>query len=88
MDITQTIDLAEWWKLLEQYYADYGEMVRRSARRITGNDYDAEDVAQTIFMRLLHRETCEGIGENPGGYEPPCFLGARVHKSLLRYHKL
>ena len=43
-------------------------MVRRSARRITGNDYDAEDVAQTILMRLLHCETFEGIGENPGGY--------------------
>jgi RNA polymerase sigma factor (sigma-70 family) len=85
MDITQTIDLAGWWKLVEQYYADHGEMVRRSARRITGNDYDAEDVAQTIFMRLLHRETCEGIGENPGGYLRRSAMRESI--SLLRARK-
>ena len=94
MDNTKTIHLAEWWKLLEQYYSDYGEMVRLSARRITGNDYDAEDVAQTIFMRLLHRETFEGIGENPGGYlrraamrESITLLRARKRRQMGRIPK-
>jgi RNA polymerase sigma factor (sigma-70 family) len=85
MDITQTTDVAEWWKLVEQYCVDYGELVRRSARRITGNDYDADDVAQTIFMRLLHRETFEGIGGNPGGYLQRAAMRESI--SLLRARK-
>jgi RNA polymerase sigma factor (sigma-70 family) len=60
--------LQDWWQLIEQYCVEHGVMVQRSARRWTGNDYDAEDVAQTVFVRLLHREPFEGIRENPGGY--------------------
>jgi RNA polymerase sigma-70 factor (ECF subfamily) len=62
------MDLAAWWKLIEQYCIDHGEMVRRSARRFTGNDDDVEDVAQTVFLRLFEREPFEAIRENPGGY--------------------
>ena len=66
--ITEAMDLAEWWQLIEQYWVDHGEKVRESARRITGTDEDAEDVVQTIFLRLLHREPFDGIRENPAGY--------------------
>ena len=83
--ITQTMELAEWWKLVEQYCVDHGEMVQRSARRVTGNDYDAEDVAQTVFVRLLHREPFEGIRENPGGYLRRAAMNESI--SLLRARK-
>jgi RNA polymerase sigma-70 factor (ECF subfamily) len=72
METTQAIkpamDLAEWWKLIEQYCVEHGEKLRESAKRITGSEEDAEDVAQTVFLRLLHREPFDGIRENPAGY--------------------
>ncbi|HEY2382859.1 MAG TPA: sigma-70 family RNA polymerase sigma factor [Terriglobia bacterium] len=92
--VTQTMELADWWKLIEQYCVDHGEMVQRSARRVTGNDYDAEDVAQTVFVRLLHREPFEGIRDNPGGYlrrsamrESISLLRARRRKQADRIPK-
>jgi RNA polymerase sigma factor (sigma-70 family) len=75
----------EWWKLIEQYCVDHGPMVQRSARRLTGNDYDAEDVAQTVFLRLLHRQPFEGIRENPGGYLRRAAMRESI--SLLRSRK-
>jgi RNA polymerase sigma-70 factor (ECF subfamily) len=42
-------------------------MVFRTAHRITGNAEDAEDVLQTVFLRLLRRESMEGI-DNPESY--------------------
>lgn len=41
-------------------------MVFRTAFRVTGNASDAEDVMQTVFMRLMKRET--GSVENPESY--------------------
>jgi RNA polymerase sigma-70 factor (ECF subfamily) len=42
-------------------------MVFRTAYRITGNSADAEDVLQTVFLRLLrHRSVAEGIENTEG----------------------
>jgi RNA polymerase sigma-70 factor (ECF subfamily) len=41
---------------IEQVFADHREMVFRAAYRVTGNSSDAEDVLQTVFLRLLHSE--------------------------------
>lgn len=41
-------------------------MVFRTAFRVTGNASDAEDVMQTVFLRLMKRET--GSVENPDSY--------------------
>jgi RNA polymerase sigma-70 factor (ECF subfamily) len=40
---------------LEQSFRDHHQAVFRSAHRITGNPTDAEDVLQTVFVRLLRR---------------------------------
>jgi len=37
----------------EQLYARFWESVYRTARRITGDAADAEDILQTVFLRLL-----------------------------------
>jgi len=37
----------------DELYQQYAEIVYRTARRITGNPADAEDVLQTVFLRLL-----------------------------------
>ena len=42
---------AEFTQLFEQHYA----AVYRTALRITGNPADAEDVLQTVFLRVLNR---------------------------------
>ncbi len=39
----------------EDLYEQHSETVYRTARRITGNEADAEDVLQTVFMRVLSR---------------------------------
>lgn len=38
---------------VERLFADHKELVFRAAYRITGNSSDAEDVLQTVFLRLL-----------------------------------
>ncbi|HEX2255029.1 MAG TPA: RNA polymerase sigma factor [Thermoanaerobaculia bacterium] len=45
----QTLDL-------EALFREHHERVFRAAYRVTGNASDAEDVLQTVFMRLLRRE--------------------------------
>jgi RNA polymerase sigma factor (sigma-70 family) len=38
----------------EKLYEQYSETVYRTARRITGSPADAEDVLQTVFLRVLN----------------------------------
>jgi RNA polymerase sigma-70 factor (ECF subfamily) len=45
---------------------------------ITGSPEDAEDVLQTIFLRLMRRSVAPDIRQNPKGY----FYRAAVHLSL------
>jgi RNA polymerase sigma-70 factor, ECF subfamily len=42
---------------LEQAFVAHKDLVFRAAYRITGNAGDAEDVLQTVFLRLLKQET-------------------------------
>ena len=37
----------------DDFYEQYSALVYRTARRITGNPADAEDVLQTVFLRVL-----------------------------------
>jgi RNA polymerase sigma-70 factor (ECF subfamily) len=41
---------------IEKAFLEHHEMVYRAAFRITGNASDAEDVLQTLFLRLIRRE--------------------------------
>jgi RNA polymerase sigma-70 factor (ECF subfamily) len=42
----------------ERLYREHAPFVFRTALRITRNAEEAEDVVQTIFLRLLRRESC------------------------------
>ena len=46
---------------LEELFRDHHEAVYRAAYRITGSATDAEDVLQTVFLRLLRRENEVGV---------------------------
>ncbi len=52
----------------QDLYQRYSETVYRAALRVTGNTADAEDVLQTVFMRLLHREALFDSGWAPEAY--------------------
>lgn len=52
----------------ERMFKDHHDLVYRAAYRITGNAEDAEDVLQTLFLRLLRRECPPDIDSNPKAY--------------------
>lgn len=52
----------------EVLFRDHYEFVHRTAYRVTGNFADAEDVIQTLFLRLCRRELPPEISVNPRGY--------------------
>jgi RNA polymerase sigma-70 factor (ECF subfamily) len=81
--MTSTTPLAGLAELYEHHY----EAVFRAALRVTGNPADAEDVMQTVFLRLLVREERRQVGEAediavPGAYFRRAAVNAAV--DLLR----
>jgi RNA polymerase sigma-70 factor (ECF subfamily) len=53
---------------LEQAFRAQHRLVFRTAYRVTGNAADAEDVLQTVFLRLLRRDDHSDPLENPESY--------------------
>ena len=51
-------------KIFEQHY----QFVYRTAYTLTGSAEDAEDITQTIFMRLLARQFPPDLQRNPEPY--------------------
>jgi RNA polymerase sigma-70 factor (ECF subfamily) len=52
---------------LERLWREHAPAVYRAAHRITGNPADAEDVLQTVYLRLARRSGPE-LGPDAGGY--------------------
>src|SRR6185436_18336514 len=52
----------------EQLFHDHYPMVYRTAYSVTGSREDAEDVVQTIFLRLYRRGDMAAVKENPKAY--------------------
>lgn len=53
---------------LEQIYREHHRRVIQAAYRVTGNPQDAEDVLQTVFMRLVRREGGSPLSDSLGNY--------------------
>jgi len=53
---------------LEQIYREHHQRVLRAAYRVTGSAQDAEDVLQTVFLRLARREGGSPLSDSPGNY--------------------
>ncbi len=51
---------------LEQIFLEHKDLVYRAAYRVTGNSSDAEDVLQTVFLRLVRLEQFPEISNLPG----------------------
>jgi RNA polymerase sigma-70 factor (ECF subfamily) len=52
----------------EELFQENYQLVYRTAYGITGRTEDAEDVLQTVFLRLLRRGTPPDLQKNPKGY--------------------
>jgi RNA polymerase sigma-70 factor (ECF subfamily) len=53
---------------LEALYREHSAVVFRAAYRVTGSVADAEDVLQTVFMRIAKRDDGYGLREDAGPY--------------------
>jgi RNA polymerase sigma-70 factor (ECF subfamily) len=52
----------------EQIFREHSQLVYRTAFGVTGNAEDAEDVLQTIFMRLMRHGMPPNLQNNPKAY--------------------
>jgi RNA polymerase sigma-70 factor, ECF subfamily len=78
IEMTSTPVLAGFAELYERHY----EAVFRAALRVTGNPADAEDVLQTVFLRVLARSEDDEAAERPAAYFRRAAVNAAV--DLLR----
>ena len=53
---------------LESIFREHSEFVYRTAYRITGSEADAEDVMQTLFLKLLRSPLPPDIQQTPRAY--------------------
>ena len=53
---------------LEDVFRQHAALVYRTARAITGSSEEAEDIVQTVFLRLLRGEYADNLRINPKGY--------------------
>lgn len=53
---------------VELLYREHHDHVLRAAYRVTGNVVDAEDVLQTVFLRLVRRKEKVDLSPSPGSY--------------------
>ena len=63
---------------LEQLFQQYYEQIYRTAYRVTGNGNDAEDVLQTVFLRLARRKDDLDLQPNAQAY----LLRAAINAAL------
>src|SRR6188474_2409351 len=52
----------------ERLFREHHAFVYRTAYSVTGTRHDAEDVLQTIFLRLLRRGLPDDVRQNPKAY--------------------
>jgi len=52
----------------EEFFLLHYPMAYRTAYSVTGREEDAEDIVQTVFLKLLRRDSPMNLGNNPSGY--------------------
>jgi len=74
IEMSSTPVLAGFVALYERHY----EAVFRAALRVTGSRADAEDVLQTVFLRVLSRREDEEAANRPAAYFRRAAVNAAV----------
>ncbi len=70
--------------ILEQMFCDYHDLVYRTAYRVTGNSSDAEDILQSVFLRLARQDNLPDLGESAPSYFRRAAINAAIDQ--LRSH--
>jgi RNA polymerase sigma-70 factor, ECF subfamily len=52
----------------EKLFSDHSKMMYRAAYSVTGNKYDAQNVVQDVFLKLIDRGLTLESAANPAGY--------------------
>src|SRR6185295_613580 len=74
-----------WQQELEQLFREHYSMLYRTAYSLLGNAADAEDVPQTIFLRLLRSGSPPDMQRNAAGYLYRAAVNASL--SIIRSRK-
>ena len=71
----------------ERLFHEHYPLVYRTAYSVTGSREDAEDVVQTVFLRLYRRGSWLGLKENPKAYlyRAACNAAVSVIRSKRRH---
>jgi RNA polymerase sigma-70 factor (ECF subfamily) len=72
----------------ENLFQAHHEFVFRTAYSVIGNAPDAEDVLQTIFLRIARREFPPALRENPKGYLYRAAVNASLNSIRSRRHQI
>jgi RNA polymerase sigma-70 factor (ECF subfamily) len=74
-----------WAREFEEIFSTHYDLVHGTAFGVTGRREDAEDVVQTVFLRLLRREMPPDVRKKPKAY----LYRAAVNESLniVRYRR-
>src|SRR5580765_5975989 len=70
---------------LQQLFAAHHDRIFRTAYRVTGNASDAEDVLQTVFLRVARGQESAESAENAEAYFSRAAINASL--DLLRSRK-
>lgn len=66
--VTQDIPAPPPTAELEHLFSEHNHRIFAAAYRVTGSAQDAEDVLQTVFLRLLRRQDEIDLSPSPTGY--------------------
>ena len=70
---------------LEALYRENQQLIYRAAYSVTGDNEDAEDVLQTVFLRLIERqEFPNDFSRNPKGYLHTAAVNEALHVKATR----
>ena len=70
---------------VERLFREHSPMLYRTAFGMLGNRPDAEDVLQSVFLRLVQRDLPEDLLRNPAGYLYRAAVNASL--SIIRSRK-
>jgi RNA polymerase sigma-70 factor, ECF subfamily len=72
----------------EELFQEHHAFVFRTAYSVTGNAQDAEDVLQTIFLRIFRREFPDALRKNPRGYLYRAAVNVALNTIRSRRHEI
>ena len=72
----------------EELFREYCQFVYHTAYSVTGNRQDAEDVLQSMFLKLLQREFPSALMKSPRAYLHRAAVNLALNTVRSRKHKI